>query len=86
MTNHAAPPTTVGCTDASGGGVPDAWAVVQASGFIVGCWRDRATAEHVASLKPARDDEQVVPVRFMTPNADVVRLDAAGGQSERTER
>ena len=48
-----------------GAAPPDAYLVVQISGYIVGGWQERAVAEHVAAIAPARDNERVVPVRYL---------------------
>lgn len=44
---------------------PDGYAVVQASGYFVGIWKDRETAEGIAAKQPARDGERVVPMKFL---------------------
>ncbi len=49
---------------------PFAYLVVQASGYIVGGWKDRETAEKIAAQQLARDKESVVEVYLHPPRRE----------------
>lgn len=55
---------------------PYAYLVVQASGFIVGGWKDRETAEKIAEQQLARDSERVVEVWTRPPRRELSEEDA----------
>jgi hypothetical protein len=56
---------------------PFAYLVVQASGYIVGGWKDRDAAESIAAQQLARDKESVVDVYLHPPrreSADILAM------------
>ena len=50
---------------------PYAYLVVQQQGYIVGAWKDRATAEKIAAQQLARDRERVVEVYDRPPRREL---------------